>query len=88
MSKMMSVWIREGWVERYTWLGVGYLIVVSALQWSRGGPSVREPGTGSIPGAVSDLLAFYGAWYGVGLTYPSRSPPSPKVSFRKWARRV
>lgn len=66
MRKAMSV-VRGGSAQCYTWLGVAYLIVVSALHWSRGGPPMQEPGTGSMPGAASDLLAFYGAWYGVGL---------------------
>ncbi len=54
----LSVITREFWIERYTWMGVVYLLVVSALHWSRGGP----PGAG----AVSDLLAFYGTWYAIG----------------------
>lgn len=71
MRNTMSVLARDGcgqrYAQRYTWLGIAYLVVVSALQWSRGGPSVPEPGNGSMPGAVGELLAFYGAWYGVGL---------------------
>jgi hypothetical protein len=63
----MSGLTREFWAERYAWLGGAYLVVVSALHWSRGGPAVRDPRAESVSGAAGELLAFYGAWYAVGL---------------------
>jgi hypothetical protein len=51
--------VRDGWGQRYTWLGAAYLLVVSALHWSRGGPQGV--------GAMGDLIAFYGAWYAIGV---------------------
>jgi hypothetical protein len=63
----VSASVRQFRVQRYAWLGVAYLLIVSALHWSRGGPPVQDPGTGSAGGAAGDLLAFYGAWYAIGL---------------------
>jgi hypothetical protein len=54
----MSV-LQGGRGQPYTWLGAAYLLVVSALHWSRGGSDGA--------GAVGDLVAFYGAWYTLGL---------------------
>jgi hypothetical protein len=63
----MSGLTREFWANRFAWLGGAYLVIVSALHWSRGGPAVRDSGTGSVGGALGDLLAFYGAWYAIGV---------------------
>jgi hypothetical protein len=51
--------LQGGRGQPYTWLGAAYLLVVSALHWSRGGPQGV--------GAAGDLVAFYGAWYAAGL---------------------
>jgi hypothetical protein len=51
--------VRDGWGQRYTWLGVACLLILSALHWSRGGPEGV--------GAPGDLVASYGAWYGIGV---------------------
>jgi hypothetical protein len=62
----MRVVRREFWAQCYASLGVAYLLVVSALHWSRGGPAVGDPRTESATGAMSALLAFYGVWYAIG----------------------
>jgi hypothetical protein len=59
----MRAAVREVWDQRYTWLGVAYLVVVSALHRSRGGSAVQELAIESLTGA----LQFYGAWYAAGL---------------------
>jgi hypothetical protein len=63
----MSAAARAVWDQRYTWLGAGYLVIVSALHRSRGGPALPDLGIDSGSGAVSDVLAFYGPWYLTGL---------------------
>jgi hypothetical protein len=83
----MRAAVRGAWDQRYAWLGVGYLVIVSALHGSRGGPSVRDLGADPGAGAVSEVLAFYGAWYVTGFLLlglgwwraarHDRSPTSP-----------
>jgi len=50
--------LQAGWSQPCTWLGTAYLLAVSALHWSRGGPQGVE--------TAGDLVAFYGAWYAIG----------------------
>jgi hypothetical protein len=83
----MRAAVRGAWDQRYAWLGVAYLVIVSALHGSRGGPTVRELGADPVTGAVSEVLAFYGAWYVTGFLLlglgwwraarQDRSPDSP-----------